>query len=31
VRDIVLNPTYDAVFPEEPVEIWSTEQPWNRL
>jgi hypothetical protein len=27
VRDIVLNPTYDAVFPEEPVEIWSTEQP----
>lgn len=23
VRDIVLNPTYDAVFPEEPVEIWS--------
>lgn len=22
VRDIVLNPTYDAVFPEEPVEIW---------
>ena len=25
VRDIVLNPTYDAVFPEEPVEIWSAE------
>jgi hypothetical protein len=23
VRDIVLNPTYDAVFPEEPVEAWS--------
>jgi hypothetical protein len=27
----VLNPTYDALFPEEPVEIWSTEQPWNKL
>lgn len=25
VRDIVLNPTYDAVFPEEPVEIWSSQ------
>ena len=25
VRDIVLNPTFDAVFPEEPVEIWSAE------
>ena len=24
VRDIVLNPTFDAVFPEEPVEIWSS-------
>jgi hypothetical protein len=24
VRDIVLNPTYDAVFPEEPVEQWSS-------
>lgn len=23
VRDIVLNPTYDAVFPEQPVEVWS--------
>lgn len=23
VRDIVLNPTWDAVFPVEPVEIWS--------
>ena len=23
VRDIVLNPTFDAVFPEEPVEAWS--------
>lgn len=23
VRDIVLNPTYDAVFPEPPIEIWS--------
>lgn len=23
VRDIVLNPTWDAVFPEQPVEIWS--------
>jgi hypothetical protein len=27
VRDIVLNPTFDAVFPVEPVEVWSTEQP----
>lgn len=25
VRDIVLNPTWDAVFPEMPVEIWSNE------
>lgn len=24
VRDIVLNPTYDAVFPVEPVEVWSS-------
>lgn len=23
VRDIVLNPTWDAVFPTEPVEVWS--------
>jgi hypothetical protein len=23
IRDIVLNPTFDAVFPIEPVEIWS--------
>lgn len=25
VRSIVLNPTYDAVFPEQPEEQWSTE------
>lgn len=24
VRDIVLNPTWDAVFPTEPVEVWSS-------
>jgi hypothetical protein len=24
VRDIVLNPTWDAVFPVEPVEVWSS-------
>jgi len=27
VRAIAVNPTFDAAFPVEPVEVWSTEQP----
>jgi hypothetical protein len=27
VRNIAVNPTFDAVFPVEPDEIWSTDQP----